>query len=74
MVIARRDGVGDGSGKAMAMVQRGWRRRGVEAEGGVDDGDCDGVASREVTEAPREAATQTVGNLGSLTVQQKKSL
>jgi hypothetical protein len=29
---------------------------GVEAEGGVDDGDDDDMASREAMEAPREAA------------------
>jgi hypothetical protein len=74
MATAQRDRVGDGSGKAMATVRRGWRRRGVEAEGGVDDGDSDGVVSREVMEAPREAAAQSAGNLGSLTAQQKKSL
>jgi hypothetical protein len=78
MATVWRDGVGDGSGKAMAMVRWGWRWRGVEAEGGVDDGDVDGVASREAMEAPREvalreAAAQRAGNLGSLTAQQKNS-
>jgi hypothetical protein len=60
MATARRDGVGDGSGKAMAMVRRGWRWRGVEAKGGVDDGDGDDVVSREATEAPREVASREV--------------
>jgi hypothetical protein len=71
MVTARCDGVGDGSRKVMAMVRWGWRRRDVEAKGGVDDGD--GVASREAMEAPREAAARREGNLGSLTTQQKRS-
>jgi hypothetical protein len=79
MATAWRDGVGDGSGKAMATLRQGWQRCGVEAKGGVDDGDDDGVASREATEAPREAAlreavsreatAQRVGNLGSLMAQ-----
>jgi hypothetical protein len=46
LATARRDGVGDGSGMAMVTMQQGWRRGGVEAEGGVDDGDGDGMASR----------------------------
>jgi hypothetical protein len=58
MATAWRDGVGDGSGKAMATLRLGWRRCGIEAEGGVDDGDGDGVASREATEAPREVASR----------------
>jgi hypothetical protein len=58
MVKARHDGVGDGSGTAMATVRRGWQRHGVEAEGGVDDGDGDNVASREAMEAPREVASR----------------
>jgi hypothetical protein len=77
MAIAttRCDGVGDGSGKAMETVWRGWRQRSIEAKGGVDDGDSDGdgVASREATEALREAAAQRAGNLGSLMAQQKNS-
>jgi hypothetical protein len=39
----------------------------VEAKGG------DGAALREVAEAPREAAAQRAGNLGSLTAQTKIS-
>jgi hypothetical protein len=62
MVTAWRDGVDDGSGKAMVTVRWGWRRRDVETEGGVDDGDVDSVALRE-------AAAQRAGNLGSLMAQ-----
>jgi hypothetical protein len=58
LAMVRRDRVGDRSGMAMATVRRSWRRHGIEAEGGVDDGDGDGVASREATEAPREAASR----------------
>jgi hypothetical protein len=42
----------------MVTVRQGWQWHSVEAEGGVDDGDGDGVVSREVTEAPREAVSR----------------
>jgi hypothetical protein len=58
LAMVRRDGVGDGSGMTMVTVRWGWRHRGIETEGGVDDGDGDGVALREATEAPGEAASR----------------
>jgi hypothetical protein len=61
LATARHDGFGDGSGTAIATVRRGWRRRGVEAKGGIDDGDGDGGTEGGDIEGGDDAKGKKIG-------------